>query len=43
MGNIVDKVSDKIVDNLTTCQIIEASERASDLKKDFICFRIPYA
>ena len=39
MGKLADKVVDKIGDNLTTCQIIEASERASDLKKDFICFQ----
>ena len=25
------------MDNLTTCQIIQASERASDLRKNFIC------
>ena len=27
------------MDNLTTCQIIQASERASDMKKNFICFQ----
>ena len=25
------------MDNLTTCQILQASERASDMRKNFIC------
>lgn len=25
------------MDNLTTCEIIQASERASDMRKNFIC------
>ena len=27
------------MDNLTTCQIIQASERASDMRKNFICLQ----
>jgi len=27
------------MDNLTTCQVVQLSERASDMKKNFICFQ----